>query len=112
MTETLATKLRLMTGERYTLRGAVASLALQRPDPAIFFQNLERFPEGDECLPLLGNVDTCKAFFDQLYEDIEATLGDMRAAGAFPDFNPDSDIRCWLAEAAFLYTAEKMREEL
>ena len=30
----------------------------------------------------------------------------------FPDFNPDSDIRCWLAEAAILFAAEQLRDEL
>lgn len=111
MTENID-KLRSMMAERYTLRSAVACHAVQQDDPIEFFDNLDRFPEGDDILSLLADATECKTFFDVHYNDIEATLTDMRTEGQFPDFMPDGDLRCWLAESAFLYTARQIAREI
>lgn len=111
MTE-IIDKLRAMMAERDTLRCAVARHAVQQDDPLGFFDNLDRFPEGDDILSFLADAAECKSFFDDHYDDINATLTDMRAAGEFPEFIPDSDLICWLAEATFLYTARQIASEI
>lgn len=111
MIDTIHDALDRIATEPRSLRTFVAEHVrdTQAPD---FFLDLDRFPEGRAIISLLADTKSCRRFFDSWCEEITAVLTDMRASGEFPDFVPDSDLRCWLAEAAFLYTARQIASEI
>lgn len=111
MTETIHDALDRIAKEPLSLRSYVGEYARDTRDPD-FFLDLNRFPEGRDILSLFADTKRCRKFFDTRYEEITAVLTDMRAEGQLPDFIPDGDLRCWLAESAFLYIARQIAREI
>lgn len=112
MNPKIANKLAKIAHGQRSLRSFVAYQALTYRDPVDFFSDMRRVARGDEFLPYFAEPAECRRLFDTHFSDIEATLAEMHAIGLFPAFNPDIDVRGWLVEAAFLFTAEQMAHRL
>ena len=113
MTETINQRLADMAGlEPGSLTAFIANYALRTGEPEAFFENLDRYQCGEESLYFMSNSDRCKMFFDDYYEDIPATLFDLRLNGNLPEIDIEHDLRSWLAETAFFAIARRMALEL
>ena len=113
MPETINQGLADMAGlQPGSLTAFIANYALRTWEPEAFFENLDRYQSGEESLYFMSSGDRCKMFFDDYYEDIQATLFDLRLDGNLPEIDIENDLRSWLAETAFFATARRMALEL
>lgn len=73
----LEIKLADIAGYKKTLQSFVANHAINTGDPVDFFQNLHRFPDGEEILSYFATERRGKEFFDGFYDEIQGTLALM-----------------------------------
>ena len=79
MSRPLATRLADMAGYKTTLQSFVAKHALNTGDAIDFFQNLHRFPQGEEILSYFATEHRGREFFDTYYDEIQGTLALMHS---------------------------------
>ena len=113
MTETINQRLADMAGlEPGSLTAFIANYALRTGEPEAFFENLDRYQSGEESLYFISSGDRCKMFFDDHYEDIQATLFDLRLEDNLPEIDIENDLRSWLVETTFFAIARRMALDL
>ena len=107
--KTLLTQIR--DDNRYTIRGAVVSAALDYDEPEIFFRDLLQNGCASGMVPgLIYYIDT-RAFYDQHYDEIESIREDMEDSFGEP-ITIKGDLKYFFAWLNFEEVAYQIANEL